>query len=255
MIGLLNGTNTSNARRLDLLPLVEHCQRPILYGGGKKAGRLWNDYLSYFKTHPKINPVQFSQLTALVSRALRPAAKWRQVAHHCIAQQNNSSTSFAALHARMEVDMLTHLCGQGMQRNLTKLFHHIDLFLPQETPLFVAVSRQGMLQPTADESIAHQAQQNVQTFQNRLRTTSTFECGETFLQQYYPHHARMYGSLLPSILNFYIATQASVFVGVQNSTWSKDVWTARFYLDKPNYEYTTEGIQPVLGLPKSHKNC
>jgi hypothetical protein len=69
-----------------------------------------------------------------------------------------------------------------------------------------------------------------------------------------------FGDLLPSMLNFWLAVRADVFVGVQKSSWSTDVWTTRYYMGKGdrNFEYTSDrGILAIGdgGLPKPHKNC
>ena len=69
-----------------------------------------------------------------------------------------------------------------------------------------------------------------------------------------------FGDLLPSVLNFWLAVRADVFVGVQKSSWSTDVWTTRYYMGKGgrNFEYTsTKGIRPIgnAGLPEPHTNC
>mmetsp|Transcript_15843 Transcript_15843/g.39791 ORF Transcript_15843/g.39791 Transcript_15843/m.39791 type:complete len:715 (+) Transcript_15843:217-2361(+) len=69
-----------------------------------------------------------------------------------------------------------------------------------------------------------------------------------------------FGDLLPSVLNFWLAVRADVFVGVQKSSWSTDVWTTRYYMGKGgrNFEYTsTKGIRSIgnAGLPEPHTNC
>jgi len=69
-----------------------------------------------------------------------------------------------------------------------------------------------------------------------------------------------YGDILPSMINFWLAVNADVFVGVMKSSWSNDVWTTRYYQGKGmyNYQYTHDtGIVPVEnnGLPPPHKNC
>lgn len=69
-----------------------------------------------------------------------------------------------------------------------------------------------------------------------------------------------FGDLLPSMLNFWLAVRADVFVGVQKSTWSTDVWTTRYYMGKGdrNFEYTRDrGILAIGngGLPNPHKTC
>ena len=90
-----------------------------------------------------------------------------------------------------------------------------------------------------------------------------FECGELWMDRWYSQQNDVqddyYGSLLPSILNFYIATHATVFIGVERSSWSTDVWSYRYHLGKggSNFKYTPEGILPIPngGLPPSHSGC
>jgi hypothetical protein len=118
-----------------------------------------------------------------------------------------------------------------------------------------------------------------------------FECGEGWLQTafYHNHHHHhpsssshndnhhhhpsssshdnhhtdqnyYYGDILPAILDFWLAVQSDVFVGVKGSSWSVDVWTARYFQGRgrQNYEYTVEhGIVPVPnhGRPRPHTRC
>jgi hypothetical protein len=86
---------------------------------------------------------------------------------------------------------------------------------------------------------------------------------DTWYAEQQRHHSfqqhNVYGSILPSLINFYVATQAQVFVGVSKSSWSTDVWTTRYYQGKGdgNYQYTPDGIKQLdhEGLPPPHKNC
>ena len=94
-----------------------------------------------------------------------------------------------------------------------------------------------------------------------------FECGDDWVQQaFYSQQPQTpdnyYGDILPSILNFWLAVQADIFVGVKKSSWSTDVWTSRYYLygagKAGNYEYTKDGLIRAIGnggLPAPHKNC
>jgi hypothetical protein len=135
-----------------------------------------------------------------------------------------------------------------------------------------------MQQPTKDEEVQELARQNLRTLaektvfvhggttatqQQQVKKSTFFECGEMWMKRWYSMQTEVqedyYGSLLPSILNFYIATHATIFVGVARSSWSADVWTTRYYQGKGafNFQYTPDGIIPVPngGLPPAHKNC
>jgi hypothetical protein len=99
-----------------------------------------------------------------------------------------------------------------------------------------------------------------------------FECGEGWVDEAYYKQQRQqqqqqqhdtstrnyYGDLLPSLLSFWLAVEADIFVGVMKSSWSNDVWTTRYYLGKgsTNYQYTKDtGVIPVPdnGLPRTHQ--
>jgi len=103
---------------------------------------------------------------------------------------------------------------------------------------------------------------------NQKSPLPVFECGEGWVEEaFYKHPGNRdkipnnyYGSIVPSIINFWLAVQADVFVGVMKSSWSTDVWTTRYYQGKgrKNFQYTKDsGIIPVAngGLPPSHRSC
>jgi hypothetical protein len=300
-----------NMRRLDLLPLAQQalsssssssCQNTmILHGGGKGAGRLWNDYMEREQSKTLGNT------PALVLQALQPKLKWRQWAtSRCIQahvlkgmvnttstttttpSSSSSSSNYVALHARMELEMMDHTCGHGMLRNLTTLLEMVEQFLPPDIHgVLVAVSRHGMeerdtalyrkFQAHADENLATlnravrkkssttttTTNQHVDDTTSGLKhgTVPVFECGQQVIDEYYQEHPDSidYGSLLPSMLNFHVATEASIFIGVRHSSYSTDIWTTRYHQGKglSNYEYTPQGIFPMenQGLPPPHKNC
>jgi hypothetical protein len=311
-------------RKVDYLPLTENCTHPHVYGGGKSAGRLWNDFsvlpkeIPGRKTRTLRNPAAAKRTTRLMkimSDALQPSSKWREVATHCITtqqqrqqQQSTTTTSsssspahlYVALHARVEVDMMIHKCGKQMEKNLTTIFTMVDKLVqdynnnnrllqtnnanspgdPEKNNLqgvFVAVSRTGMLERTTNEAVQRTATENYKTLLQKSASssntttttaataTSFFECGEVWMNKWYASQQHpqvvdnMYGSIVPSILNFWIATQAQIFIGVSKSSWSNDVWTTRYYDGKgsSNYEYTPSGIRLLAngGLPEAHKNC
>jgi hypothetical protein len=97
-----------------------------------------------------------------------------------------------------------------------------------------------------------------------------FECGQGWLREaFYRNPSRntrqlpdqYYGDILPAILDFEMAVQADIFVGVMHSSWSTDVWTTRYYQGKGqrNFHYTKEDNRiipvPNNGLPPVHTKC
>jgi hypothetical protein len=187
---------------------------------------------------------------------------------------------------------MVHHCGKETEKNLTKIFDMIDAFsvrynsrhpLEQELGgIFVAVSRHNMRQPWKDPKVLAMSEYNwnilnerspntYQTLHNAIDVQDVhptkqrvFECGEIWVDRWYKQQDDVpddyYGSLLPSVLNFYIATQATVFVGVEKSSWSTDVWATRFHLGRgeSNFKYTpNNGIVPLEngGRPPIHLSC
>lgn len=157
--------------------------------------------------------------------------------------------------------------------------------------IFVAVSRRGMQRETKNKWVEKVAKENWKTLTERSLSNNNgatqiklsildynkyhmitpagknkppvFECGESWMDKWYAAQTDVeedyWGSLVPSIMNFYIATNSAIFVGVEGSSWSTDVWTIRYYRGKgnSNFKYTPEGISPVPngGLPDGHKKC
>jgi hypothetical protein len=196
------------------------------------------------------------------------------------------SYKYLALHARIELEMMAHACGKDMEWNLTKIVQQVqELAASAATStrsddnngntrsqkvqgLFVAVSRSGMQEGGGlYRRFQAYADDNLQTLDRLVRGVTTnsplpvFECGENMLQEYYQAHPDIpdHGSLLQSVINFDIAVNADIFVGVRKSSYSTDVWTTRYHQGKgdTNYEYTKSGTRQIEngGLPVPHINC
>lgn len=208
--------------------------------------------------------------------ALHARVEVDMMVHKCgVNMEKNLSKIFDMADAFVHAYNVNHTIAQSSEQLLKGMF--------------VAVSRNSMRLPWKSRSIQDFSKHNWDALNERSsqepgnlgpgealkignrRVSSrgdekipTFECGEVWVARWYQQHQDIpndyYGSILPSILKFYIATQATVFVGVDKSSWSTDVWTIRYLLGKGgfNYKYTTdEGIIPVSngGLPPPHKNC
>ena len=144
---------------------------------------------------------------------------------------------------------------------------------PQVKRVFMAVSRSGMEEARGQNATIHErlANENLKTLAMRLEEgfnpnsdkATVVECGEKWMKRWYSEQDHFednyYGTLIPMVMNFYIATEAEVFIGTKGSSWSTDVWTTRYYQGKGdrNFKYTKEGIVPIPnnGLPVPHANC
>jgi hypothetical protein len=185
--------------------------------------------------------------------------------------------------------MMVHRCGKDAEKNLTKIFDMVDSFMEEYNlqnsqerlqGMFVAVSRKNMRQPWKNPNVTALSDYNWEVLNDRSPQETAkrwnpppniqkgkhkvIECGETWMEHWYKGQNNVsydyYGSILPSILNFYIATQATIFIGVDKSSWSADVWTTRYHNGKgsTNYRYTSDkGVVPLDngGLPPTHLSC
>lgn len=261
-----------NSRRVDLLPTVQHCARPAVYGGGKMGGRLWSDMMHL---REKEKPIP-GHVDRGVLRALRPLEQWRKLASSCMSL--NADETYVALHARIELEMMSHACGFYMERNLTNIFNQVQNLVETKQQdirkkiagLFVAVSRTGMeWTDQYHEKYQEIANHNLQVFDEHVGghtklgdKVSVFECGERLLQDFYHVYPEAvdHGTLLQAVVNFDLAVNAPIFVGVEGSSYSTDVFTTRYYLGRGhhNYRYTRNGkveAVPNDGLPEPHVNC
>mmetsp|Transcript_24694 Transcript_24694/g.46959 ORF Transcript_24694/g.46959 Transcript_24694/m.46959 type:complete len:503 (+) Transcript_24694:95-1603(+) len=272
---MISNDPTFKVRRTDILPILQHCKRPIVYGGGKMAGHLWNDMMK-LRERGVATP---GNLDRHVLRALQPAPQWQEVANSCLSLATASDETYVALHARVELEMLVHPCGKTMEQNLTNIFGQVrDLVdsRQKQSPqnivgLFVAMSRSGIgYTDQYSVKLKEVAEHNVKVLDHYIGDPDTklgeymkvFECGERLLETFYSEHPDVpdHGSLLQAVVNFHLAVNAAIFIGVRGSSYSTDVWTTRYYLGRgaDNYRYTQEGKVEAIenrGLPDPHTNC
>ena len=275
---IATGEDTSKFRALDLLEQASECKgTPTAYGGGGKGTRLWGDYMETqrrIRLEKKTYPYDADKY---VRQALRPNKVWRDLAMSCL-----SSKRYLSIHTRTEMDMIDHRCGRKMEHNLTKVFNHLETFLSslQEEQgvidsISIATARAKMETKRtkhaeiADENLSilnrYTKYRNVSVTgdgsENTLSGRAMYECGDALINTYYKENpaSMNYGDILPMIVNFYLLTEAEIFIGVRQSSFSTDVWMTRYYQGKgaSNYEYTSDGIFLIEngGLPPSHVNC
>jgi hypothetical protein len=105
----LAGKRPNKPRKTNLLPAVENCENPMVIGGGKASGILWNmwDRMQVSRGGPMSEGNE--ELIALAHQALRPNEKWRRLADQCILKNLNRHINreahgvppYLALHARV----------------------------------------------------------------------------------------------------------------------------------------------------------
>jgi hypothetical protein len=279
---IATGEDKSKFRALDLLEKPNECKgTPTAYGGGRRGTRLWGDYMATQRRIRREKKTYPYDANKYVWQALLPNKVWRDLAMSCLP-----SKRYLSIHTRTEMDMIIHRCGKNMEHNLTKVFNHLETFLSslQEEQgmiesISIATSREkmetkrvGYIRSTeiADENLSifnrYTKYRNVSVTpgdgsENTLSGRAMYECGQALVNMYYKENpgSRNYGDILPMIVDFHILTEAEIFIGVRQSSFSTDVWMTRYYQGKgaSNYEYTPDGIFLIEngGLPPSHVSC
>lgn len=286
------------SRKTDYLLRVRDCTRPFLYyGSGKLAGRLWNDYVDWQARKEKLLQTKSIQqlppwfrADQAVHQALKPKQQWREIADQCLRSHGiESGQRYLVLHARIELEMFQHRCGATMEWKLSKILDQVkELLQNQEKEsvkgIMIAVSRHGMIFNSTYHGSNKKAvaQENLLTLERIAGDGSTrengegltlldgttvpvFECGKSTLQDYYAANPQVpdHGTLLEAVVNFHLAANADVFVGVAHSSYSTEVITSRHYNSdggttkpKTSYRYTLDGkAERMTGLPEGHSNC
>ena len=295
------GAITLSRRDLNALASnVTSCERPAIYGGLGGSGRLWYYYQDWRnwqsaiqKKRPWKNKVHQHKEFMLDAdkqwlQYLVPRREWRKLAMECVKQhitrqkeELHGTQRYIALHARVELDMLTTECGKRMEKNLTTIFDLVGTglssggMLPSGTKgIFVAISKNEMNyklsgrygKMPSDGPFKQLVRENYETLERVLKDgvgdLPVFLCGQEAVQKYYEETPGSIdlGTILPMIIDFQIAVDSTAFVGVLGSTFSVDVWSARWLLGKgdSNFRYTRDGsIEPLEngGKPPAHVDC
>jgi hypothetical protein len=242
----------------------------IPIGGGKGAGKFWNDYYKMQKEGGS-NVIMEERVIVEQSifQLLRPSVAIRtamkNAIHRVTANQTTNAPSnaskFMALHPRVEQDMLTHRCHVHMEQNLTRVFERIETFPAFSTNdqfnydlIFVAVSAYNVERPPrSDPAAAHLKDLMIGNKNTLIHArhhgvfggVPMFESGAATAKQVrfakispsnelVSFSAESLGviELVASIIDFFTSVTANVFVGVKGSTFSTDVFAVRHYLNK-----------------------
>lgn len=272
-------------RQEDMYPLLQNCSRPYAFGSGRKVGqRTWGVYMQHRKKYGN----RLSATDLALIEALQPCetlAKTVESITHSIDNsidgEKNSSEggmgNLLAIHPRTELDMLKHKCSKHMTRNLTKIFNMIeesDFFsdfseadkrTSRYQKVFLCISRSGMQEKTG----AYQ-KYRVLMDQNLLALNRAGEQGLWHGTVEVKEGGEPLASSLgipmdmvqtaAQVMDFFVAVRAKAFVGTFGSSYSTDVWTARYFLAKQgggdplNYFHGPDGIGLIGGggLPPVH---
>ena len=191
---------------------------------------------------------------------------------------------FLALHPRIEHDMLKHKCSRYMDSNLTTVFERLRS-VPAFDLLFIALNK-DYVDVEAPERLGDLKEVFIENrmLLNRTRklglfgTIPMFESGvataakikvpiiqlnstksNNSLEMSVSTASLGVTGLVASVVNFFTAVEADIFVGVRGSSYSTDVISVRYYQHQEggtggenNYVVGPEGINQVFGPAAPH---
>lgn len=228
-----------NATLGSTIPVDKHGSYPDGYNG----------YTSY-STRVASDPVRFPKSPveiAMLRGAFRPC---RQIRDHM--DKLTGGSPYGALHARIEPDMQKHTyCTHLKVRRLSDIIGFVEAHLPNPgfDRLFIATNR-----PLLEAEVSKFNPDNVIAADNlrelnRIRdegmwngTVAVFEAGSSYMRS-----SDVYGSyfgIAGAVMDYFLALQASVFIGTEVSSFSTDVIQSRFYRSEfRNYHYRPDGLR------------
>jgi hypothetical protein len=229
----------------------ENATKPY-YNGTVMRG--WNQYRMYTRAILE-NPDQNSRSPvdlAILRGALRPSPSLQRHANSL-----TRATGYAALHARIEPDMQVHpVCLDKKVLLLSEILRSLEAYFPRPDfdLLFVCTNRPMLEEEVRNNSSNLIAVDNLREL-NRIRdhglwngTVKVFEAGSSYMRTVNESEDELgrYVGISGAVLDYFLAVEASIFIGTEVSTFTTDLVQSRFFRsNRQNYHYTPNGVQHV----------
>ena len=238
--------NPKLSRFFQPIHAIRNLTHPYALGGDMT--QLLKDYMNYTtmadRSSTSLLDKSRSVEQLILREALRPHPNVR--AHMKRLSPNHSAQkTYMVLHARVEPDMQNHpYCQWAKVRNLSTIFSQLQAHFP--TPpadeLWIAINRKLLEQDSQKDPLVTD---NLNTLNNVHALWNgrvpVREAGIGSLQNTtFAQRPGLFGSLV----DYFWAVDAKVFVGTEVSSFSMDIVSTRFYRNnKANYLYYPDGIQ------------
>jgi hypothetical protein len=233
--------------RPGVLHPVNNATKPLAFP--KRQNQMFFLYRRYTKSlfqNPQPNPAH----TLMLQGAWRPHPALREIIGmilKTIFQGEGDTFNFLALHARVEPDMQKHpVCRDKKVLKLQDIFEmlHSTFKDPPTSKVLIMLNRELLEREGKDAEIAAE---NLRLLNQAVQEglwggrVKVFEAGSTILEN------STFGQLAPSIggsiVDFFLAVEAAIFVGTEVSSFSTGIQTTRFARNKlKNYKYVPEGL-------------
>jgi hypothetical protein len=197
---------------------------------------------------------QHTMFQAIVGGALRPHPEIQDMIN---AHEEKLEHDFMAVHARIEPDMLEHTtCLEEKVNNITEILDMIYTKYPEppvKKVLLVfnrAILEERFDHPSLSEDLRVLSKHNLAVINDIAKngmwngTVSVLEGGAGMVKDVSENALYQYfSSIVGSILNFYIAINAKIFIGTEISSYSTLAVASRFYRkNRENYFYHPKGL-------------
>mmetsp|Transcript_34331 Transcript_34331/g.75166 ORF Transcript_34331/g.75166 Transcript_34331/m.75166 type:complete len:443 (+) Transcript_34331:270-1598(+) len=220
------------------------------YAVAKTQKQMFIHYRRYTKLLAQNTKMQRDPVdTLMLQGAFRPHPGIQEIMDRYLERVLGVSddTSYIALHARVEPDMQKHpVCRDKKVIKLQDIFDmlHQKFEEPPVSKVLIMLGRHLLEQEDESNEIA---KENLQLLNDAIDNglwdgrVQVFEAGSDILEKSKYHEFAP--SIGGSIVNYFFAVQADLFVGTEVSSFSTDVVTTRFVRGNvKNYKYLPEGI-------------
>jgi hypothetical protein len=233
----------------------KNATHPFVYG---RYEILMNKYRRYTRRmlqggdNPTLHPVDLSMMRG----AFRPHPDLQQHIQRLVGSMDDqiSDGSYMALHARVEPDMQRHpVCRDKKVISLQAIFDSMQTQFPEPpaSKLFIAINRPMLEKAGSNPDGENQVAIENLAVLNRASVeglwggrVKVFEAGIPSTKN---TRFKAYPGISGSVVDYFLAVGAKLFVGTEVSTFSTDLIAARFYRgNKSNYHYLPTGLQLVI---------
>ncbi len=194
----------------------------------------------------------------MLKDAFRPHPRIQQVIDAFLdsLRENGKPLSFMALHARVEPDMQKHImCKELKVTNISDIVTNLyrQFKEPPVSKVLVILNRAILEEEVSNSNLDNRntlAEHNLMVLNEIVEAglwggrVQVVEAGTGLAKQSTYFISSKYWALVGSIIDFFLAVEASIFVGTAVSSFSVDIEITRFYREKKeNYHYLPDKLE------------
>lgn len=244
-----------------VIPENTTATKPYIFG---RQIQLFNKYKQYTKRVQATGEPRSPTEILMLQGALRPNPLIEEIisglheSRH--VGEDGKRQTYMSLHARVEPDMQRHTpCRDYKVRELSRIINMVENKFEAPSSLVIALSREILEEEGLNVTLSNNtlAGENLRLL-NKMRDEGlwggrvpVYEAGSSRLADIpYFRNALSIGG---SVLNFFLAVEADVFIGTRVLSYSTDVIATRFFRNlTENYFYMPHGLERAYDPVKDH---